>query len=63
MAKLLTLKESELINMVRTILEQVEMDLDKYDDNDFTDVFIFLFRKWIGINWVKILKNTLFLFC
>jgi len=47
MAKLLTLKESELINMVRTILEQVEMDLDKYDDNDFTDVFIFLFRKWI----------------
>jgi len=48
MAKLITLKESELINMVKTIVEQVEdMDLSQYDDNDFTDVFIFLFRKWV----------------
>ena len=48
MAKLITLKESELINMVKTIVEQVEdMDLSQYDDNDFTDVFIFLFRRWV----------------
>jgi hypothetical protein len=47
MAKLITLKESELFNMVKTIVEQVEMDLSQYDDNDFTDVFVFLFRNWI----------------
>jgi len=48
MAKLITLKESELFNMVKTIVEQVEMDLSQYDDNDFTDVFVSLFRKWIS---------------
>jgi len=48
MAKLLTLKESELITMVKTIVEQVNIDLSQYDDNDFTDAFIFLFRTWIS---------------
>jgi hypothetical protein len=48
MAKLITLKESELFNMVKTIVEQVEIDLSQYDDNDFTDVFVSLFRKWIS---------------
>jgi hypothetical protein len=33
--------------MVNTILEQVEMDLSQYDENDFTDAFVFLFRNWI----------------
>ena len=48
MAKILTLQESQLINMVKTIVEQVNQDLSKYDDNDFTDLFIFLFRNWLG---------------
>jgi hypothetical protein len=47
MAKLITLKESELFNMVKNIVEQVEVDLSQYDDNDFTDAFVFLFRNWI----------------
>ena len=47
MKKILTFEESELINMVKTIVEQVNQDLDQYDDTDFTDVFIFLFRNWV----------------
>lgn len=48
MKKILTFEESELINMVKTIVEQVNQDLSQYDENDFTDVFIFLFRNWAG---------------
>lgn len=48
MKKIITFEESELINMVKTIVEQVNQDLSQYDENDFTDVFIFLFRDWVG---------------
>jgi len=47
MSKIVTLTKTQLTEMVKTIVEQVEMDLSQYDDNDFTDVFIFLFRKWV----------------
>ena len=46
MKKIITFGESELINMVKTIVEQVNKDLNQYDDNDFTDVFFSLFRNW-----------------
>ena len=46
MKKTILLKESELINMIKTIAEQV--DLDQYDDSDFIDVFVFVFRNWIN---------------
>lgn len=48
MKKAILLKESELINMIKTIAEQVEVDLDQYDDSDFIDVFVFVFRNWIN---------------
>jgi hypothetical protein len=48
MKKILTFGESELIDMVKTIVEQVNQDLSQYDDNDFLDVFISLFRNWLG---------------
>ena len=48
MGRIITLNKTQLTEMVNTILEQVEMDLSQYDDNDFTDAFVFLFRKWIG---------------
>jgi len=44
--KLLTLKESEFFSMLKTIVEQVETDLNQYDDNDFFDAFVYVFRKW-----------------
>jgi hypothetical protein len=44
--KLLTLKESEFFSMVKTIVEQLETDLDQYDDTDFFDAFVHVFRKW-----------------
>jgi hypothetical protein len=47
MKKIITFGESELINMIKTIVEQVNQDLRQYDDNDFTDVFISLFRNWV----------------
>jgi len=47
MKKIITFGESELITMVKTIVEQVNQDLSQYDDNDFTDVFIHLFRNWV----------------
>lgn len=34
--------------MIKTIVEQVNQDLSQYDDTDFTDVFIFLFRNWVS---------------
>ena len=48
MKKIITFGESELITMVKTIVEQVNQDLTQYDDNDFIDVFIYLFRNWVG---------------
>ena len=48
MKKIITFGESELINMVKTIVEQVNQDLRLYDDNDFIDVFVSLFRNWLG---------------
>ena len=48
MKKIITFGESELIDMVKTIVEQVNQDLELYDENDFIDVFISLFRNWIG---------------
>jgi hypothetical protein len=48
MKKIITFGESELINMIKTIVEQVNQDLNQYDENDFVDVFISLFRNWIG---------------
>jgi hypothetical protein len=48
MKKILTFGESELIDMVKTIVEQVNQDLDQYDENDFIDVFITLFRNWVN---------------
>ena len=57
MKKILTFEESELINMVKTIVEQVNQDLSQYDDNDFTDVFIFLFRKWAGNKFGEEIKK------
>lgn len=48
MKKIITFGESELISMVKTIVEQVNQDLELYDENDFIDVFISLFRNWIG---------------
>ena len=47
MKKIITFGESELITMVKTIVEQVNQDLSQYDDNDFMDVFISLFRNWV----------------
>jgi hypothetical protein len=48
MKKILTFGESELIDMVKTIVENVKQDLSQYDDHDFLDAFIFVFRKWLG---------------
>lgn len=48
MKKIVTFEESELINMVKTIAEQVNQDLSRYDDNDFSDAFFFIFRNWLG---------------
>jgi len=48
MGRIITLNQTQLTEMVKTIVEQVEMDLSQYDDNDFTDAFVFLFRNWIG---------------
>jgi hypothetical protein len=48
MKKIITFTESELINMTKIIVEQVNQDLDRYDDNDFSDAFFFLFRNWAG---------------
>ena len=47
MGRIITLNKTQLTEMVNTILEQVEMDLSQYDENDFTDAFVFLFRNWI----------------
>jgi hypothetical protein len=48
MAKLLTLNQKELIAMVKTIVEQVDVDFSQYDDNDFFDAFVYIFRNWLN---------------
>lgn len=48
MKKIVTFGESELINMVKRIVEQSEIDLGKYHDSDFVDVFVFVFRNWLN---------------
>ena len=48
MKKIITFTESELINMTKIIVEQVNQDLNRYDDNDFSDAFFLLFRNWVG---------------
>lgn len=46
MKKRIKLTEEGLIKIIRTIVEQV--NLDDYDDSDFVDVFIITFRKWLS---------------
>lgn len=45
MNNILRLNERELVKLVKTIVEQ--LDLDSYDDQDFLDVFFIKFKEWI----------------
>ena len=45
MKKRVKLTEEGLIRIIRTIVEQV--NLNDYDDTDFIDVFIHVFRQWL----------------
>ena len=44
----ITLNESEMINFVSMLIEQV--NLDGYTDEDFIEVFVNLFRPWVKSN-------------
>ena len=41
----ITLNESEMINFVSMLIEQV--NLEGYTDEDFIEVFVNLFRPWV----------------
>jgi hypothetical protein len=41
------LNKSEIINFVSMIMEQLNVNLNDYEDNDFVEVFVKHFRPWI----------------
>lgn len=54
MKKTITISESELVRMVKQLVEQVS--LEHYDDEDFYDAFFQLFRGWISRKQKKALE-------
>lgn len=55
MKKVITLTESELVNMIGRIVEDVETS--HYDDSDFINAFITLFKPWVIKNHGEELEN------
>lgn len=49
MTKVIKISESDIINISRIIYES-EIDISYYDDDDFIEVFIINFRKWLVKN-------------
>ena len=54
------LSVSELDDLINMISEDVSNDLTQYDDLDFIDAFVFLFKKWLSENHQE--KSTKFPF-
>lgn len=49
MKKKILLKESELVKLINLVLED-EQDLDLYDDWDYYDAFLNVFKNWVKTN-------------